>query len=396
MATNNNAMYTELIGATNMMLGESAIDKLDLQGIVDAGKTWTQAQKEQWANELSARYVKTIYSDSAYTDRSNDVFYEDSAEFGAITQVIDIEMPEVIENRSWTAVTSGTTTIGANVVYLPVVHEQLFAGTSSWAVPIAFTGTQLNQAFESVQGLLTFNNYLRLMADNSIKYHKKVLNSMNRNNYIGEKIAVGNSAGKIHVVNLVEEYAKFMGVTTLDANVFYHTPDAMRYSAKIFKKFKDMLLEMSTLFTTRANSKGKFVPENRLVFQILSDFTATMDNAVYSGVFHDEFVKLPLYREVVAWQGLTDSTASADFEQLSSIDVTTSTGEVVSESGIVGLMVDKWAIMHTMVQNRVGVQRDDIKDITLNDYQFTDRYINNLSLPGIVFVVQDYDAEATE
>ena len=53
-------------------------------------------------------------------------------------------------------------------------------------------------------------------------------------------------------------------------------------------------------------------------------------------------------------------------------------------------MVDKWAIMHTMVQNRVGRQRDDIKDITLFDYQFTDRYINNLTLPGVIFTVADY------
>ena len=65
-------------------------------------------------------------------------------------------------------------------------------------------------------------------------------------------------------------------------------------------------------------------------------------------------------------------------------------GHLVSTNGIVATMVDKWAIMHTMVQNRVGYQRDDIKNISMYDYQFTDRYMNNLMLPGIIFKVDDY------
>lgn len=396
MATNNNDAHLTLISATNQMLGTSAIENLDLQGIVDAGKDWDDIQKENWAKTLSAAYIRDVYTDSSYEDRSNDVFYESSDKYGAITRVIDIEMPEVIENRSWTASQSGQITIGSNIAYLPVVNQQLFAGSSSWAVSIAFTGTQLNEAFESVEGLLTFDNYLRMMAENSVKYHRSVMNSMNRNNYIAEKINIGNSAGKIHVVNLCEEYAKYHGQSSLSAETFLHTEACMRYSARVFKKFKGLMQEMNTLFTTRANSKGKFVPSNRLVFQILSDFVAGMENNVYSNTFHEDFVKLPLYREVVAWQGLTDDTASADFAQLSSLDVTTASGDTVTKSGIVGLMVDKWAIMHTMVQNRVGVQRDDIKDITLNDYQFTDRYINNLTLPGIVFVVEDYTAASQQ
>ena len=196
MATNNNTMYTVLQEATNQMLGDSAISEISLQDIIDSGKQWSAIQKEQWARELSTRYVKTYYTDASYTDKSNDVFFEDSARFGAISQIIGMEMPDIIENRSWINVTSGTTTIGSNTIYLPIVDEQLFASTDSWGVPVTFTGTQLNEAFNSVSQLLEFDAYIRLVAENAIKYHRARMNGLNRNNYIAEKLNAGNSVGK--------------------------------------------------------------------------------------------------------------------------------------------------------------------------------------------------------
>ena len=389
MPTNNNSMYTILQEATNQMLGEKAIDNISLEDIIDVGKTWSQVEKEQWVKELSARYVKTMYTDVSYEDKRNDIFYEDSASFGAITQIISMEMPDIIENRSWTAVTSGVTQIGSNTVYLPIVEEQLYAGTDSWGVSIAYTGTQLNEAFDSAEQLMQFNNYIKLMAQNAIKFHRATMNGQNRNNYIAEKLNAGNKAGKINVVNIVEEYQRDHTNSAMTAAQYLTSEAALRYSVKTFKKYKSLLLDMTTLFTMKDDSKGKFVDPSRFAFQILSDFEGRLEAEVYSGTYHEEFVKLPLYRNVNAWQALV-GTANADFATMSKIDVTTAKGATVSRSGIIATMLDKWAVMHTMVQNRVGYQRDDIKDISMYDYQFTDRYINNLNLPGIVFVVADY------
>lgn len=386
---NNNSMYTTLIEASAQRMGEAELDTITLENIIDTGKEWSQIEREQWAGELISRHINTIYTTPSYSDSSNDVFYEDSASFGAITQIISMEMPDIIENRSWTNVTTGTT-IGANTVYLPIVHQQLFASTDSWAVPVTFTGTQLNAAFDSKAQLMQFDNYVRLVAENAIRYHRATMNMMNRNNYIAEKINIGNTDGKINVVNLVEEYAKFMGKSSMTVNEWKASPAAIRFSAKTLKKYKGLLSEMSTLFTTNADSKGTFVPQSRLVMQVLEDFEAFYETEVYSQLYHDEFVKLPLFRRVKSWQGLVGEASTASFDELSTIDVATADGNTVTKSGIVAFMVDKWAIMHTMVQNRVGYQRDDIKDISLYDHQFTDRYINNLTLPGIVFTLEDY------
>lgn len=388
-STINKDIHSELQDATNQILGAKARDTIDLQGIVDAGKEWNFDLREQWVKTLTGMYIKDMYVDRAYKDKRNDVFYEDAARFGAITRIISMEMPDLIQNRSWIDVTSGVTTIGSNTVYLPIVKQQLFGATDSWGVSIAYSGNQLDAAFESVSGLLEFDSYVKLMAQNAIEIHRATMNSMNRNNYIGEKLNAGNSTGKINVINLVEEYQKDHSNTAMTRAQFLSSADAMRYSVKTFKKYMDLLHDMTTLFTMDATSKGKFVSDDRMVFQVLGEFEGRMDAEVYSTTYHEQFVKLPLYRSVNAWQALTGITALT-FADLSAIDITTSDGNTVSTNGVVAMMVDKWAIMHTMVQNRVGYQRDDIKNISMYDYQFTDRYMNNLTLPGIIFKVDDY------
>lgn len=389
----NEDIHETLQEASDQRTGEKNLDTIDYEKIVQEAPNWDFAKKEQWAKELSARRVATYYTDASYDIKDNDVFFETSDKFGAITQIISMEMPDVIENRSWIQVTSGVTTIGSNVAYLPIVSQQLVGGTSSWEVPVCFTGVQLNAAFNSASELKQFDNYVDLVAENAIMYHKQTLAGINRNNYIAEKIVAQASAtNKCHVINLVEEYCRQYGVTSLTAASYLASENCMRHSVKTFKKYKSLLKRMTTLFTTKSDSKGKFIPSDRFVFQILSDFEGLIESTIYSNTYHEEFIKLPLYRDVASWQALDTASSTADFSVLSAIDATTASGETVSQSGIVAFMVDKWAIMHTMVQNRVGYQRDDIKDITMFAHQFTDRYINNLELNGCVFIVADYAA----
>ena len=219
--TINQDIHATLQAATDQITGAEARDTVDLQGIVDAGSEWDFDLREQWVKTLTGMYIKDMYPDRAYKDRRNDVFYEDSARFGAITRIISMEMPDLIENRSWIDVTSGTTTIGSNTVYLPIVKQQLFGATDSWGVSIAYTGNQLDAAFESVEGLLEFDSYVKLMAQNAIELHRATMNSMNRNNYIVEKINAGNTTGKINVINLIEEYQKDHGGSAMTVAQFF-------------------------------------------------------------------------------------------------------------------------------------------------------------------------------
>lgn len=376
--------------------GKTAISQQMYDGVIQEAGSWDWSEKEQFLNTLSGKYIDTMYTDVSWTDKYNDVFFQNSEQFGAVVQIINTEMPEVRANRAWDVIQSGTTTIGSNTVYLPVVKEQLVGGTSSWAIPFALTGTQMNSAFASASGLKRFESYVQLSAENANKYHIARMSASNRNNYIAEKINAGNSAGHVNVVNLVQEYCNMSGTASMTVAQFLaNNNGCLRSVYKTFKKYKALLTDMTTLFTMDSNTTGKFIPEDRFVFQVISDFVGLMETELYSTTYHEDFVRLKGYREIPAWQGLRTSSSTLTFSDLTTINagredsVIAEDGVEVNRSNIVGFMVDKWAIMHTIVRHRTGVQRDDIKDITLFEHQFTDRYINNLMLNGVVFVLDD-------
>lgn len=384
-----------LKAAADQAKGKAAIDTQVYDDLIQEAGEATLGEKEQFLASLSGRIIDTMYTDASWTDKYGDIFFQNSDEFGAIVQIINTEMPEVRENRAWDQITSGVTTIGSNVVYLPVVREQLAGGTSSWAIPYALTGTQLNAAFTSAGNLRRFESYVVMSAENAAKYHLARMSAANRNNYIMEKLAKGNSATNINYVNLVAEYNAYTGKSLTAQQFLNNTDGCLRWVNKICKKYKALLTDMTTLFTLDTNTTGKFIPADRFTFTMISDFAALLESELYSTTWHDNFVTLKGYREIPSWQGLRGASTTLSFADLTTIDaerdnsVLGDAGASIKMSGIVGLMVDRWAIMHTVVRHRTGVQRDDIKDITLFEHQYTDRYINNLMLNGLVLTVAD-------
>ena len=342
-----------------------------------------------------------MYTDAGWIDKYGDIFFVNSDQFGAYVQIINTEMPEVRENRAWSQIVDGQITIGSNVAYVPVVKEQLAGGTSSWAIPYTLTGTQLNAAFTDAAGLRRFESTIVMTAENAAKYHLARMSAANRNNYIMEKLAKGNTATNINVVNLVAEYNAYTGKSLTAQQFLNNTDGCLRYVNKIFKKYKALLTDMTTLFTLDATSTGKFIPDDRFTFSVIADFASLIESELYSTTYHDNFVKLPGYREVPSWQGLRGASTTLSFADLTTINagreesIMSESSVAVNKSGVIGLMVDKWAIMHTVVRHRTGVQRDDIKDITLFEHQYTDRYINNLMLNGVVFTVEDAQSTKT-
>lgn len=389
----NEQVNVFLKAAGEQAKGKTPIAQEVFDGVIQEAGTATLSQKEQFLNSLSGRIIDTMYTDAAWTDKYGDIFFQNSEQFGAIVQIINTEMPEVRQNRAWDQITTGETTIGSNVVYLPVVKEQLVGGTSSWAVPYAVSGTQMDSAFRNASGLSRFIGYVQLSAENAIKYHLTRMSAANRNNYMMEKLAKGNTATNVNVVSLVAEYNVMTG-KSLTAQQFLNNQDGcLRMVNRIFKKYKALLTDMTTLFTLDSTTTGKFIPDDRFTFSVIADFNALLESELYSTTYHDDFVKAKGFREVPSWQGLRGASTTLTFNDLTTINaaredsVIDSSGVDINKSGIIGLMCDKWAVMHTVVRHRTGVQRDDIKDITLYEHQFTDRYVNNLMLNGIVFTI---------
>lgn len=378
-----NTAYNEMTGITDIQA------PLDLSAFCDNGSNAITDDREKFTKALLGVLTRTIYTDSSYRSEYKDVFYEDSEKFGAIVQMIHAEMPDVIEDSAWKDFTSGVTTVGQYTVYLPVVDNKLYNKSTSWALPLTISGEQMDTAFRNETELRSFINYLFMCLDNKIAEHMENMNDENRNNFIAEKIlyAQNPEAKGVHVFDLVKEYALEKGLTTATRNAMLNDREFLAWSSAKISEFTRYFKKQTSLFNTE--QKVRFTPSDRLVCQILGRFETKMTSIGYADTRHEEYIKLPLHETTPWWQASGDLS----FDDISALHIKTSTG-TVNTSGVVGLLCDKWAILHTIRKNRVASEYFDIENLTHYEYQHRDSYMNNLTMNAIVFVMNDYNAAA--
>src|SRR5699024_10635121 len=91
---------------------------------------------------------------------------------------------------------------------------------------------------------------------------------------------------------------------------------------------------------------------------------------------------LPKYETVPYWQG---SGTAYDFDSVSKIDVVTSDGNTVTQSGILGVMFDRHALGISNLDRRVTTNYNASAEFYTNYYKFDAGYFNDLNENFIVF-----------
>lgn len=391
LVRNNNAIYSLMATALANMQGGASIVTESLADFVDGGTAYSAIQEigqDQFYKALIAAGVKNFFTDSAFIDSYEDPFYLDSREFSGILAHIHAEAPAVQASHAWNTFVSGTTQLGQYTIFTCLVSEKLYGLSSSYELPIALNDEQMKDCFRSEEDLAEFTAYLMVTVQNALKQHRKDQSAMNRANWIGEKIAYAGSQGAkgIHVINLLELYRTETGDTSITTAAQFNSTNAcLRFAAAIMDEYMGYLQEQTKMFNVGENTR--FTPKNRLVVQVNAKWQKKVESVSYSDAYNIDYVRLPYFQPVSCWQGMGSGAAWAD---VTKVYITTASGASVQASGIVAIMVDKWAIAHTIRSQRVAVTRFDPEAVTQYYYQFKDQYINDLSLNGLVFVVQDH------
>lgn len=396
---NNNAVYSLVNGAYAQAVGASAVATQDLSDFVETGAAYDSliadnAWKDNFTKALLQQTVKNFYLDSSYREDYEDPFYKDSRRFGAIVQMISAEAPAVQESHAWKTFVSGTSTVGEYTVFMPSVSTAFMGKSTSWELPITITDEQWDPAFKNVSELEEFVAFIMMTVDNAIVCHLEDCNNMNRNNFIGEKIAYAASQGAtgVHKIDLRALYEAETGDSTITtAEAFMADDKCMRFASEAIDKYAGYMTKMSTLFNIEG--KKKFTPKSRLVCQVLQHFESRMRSVSYADAYNPAFVEMQNHIVVPYWQGYGVQTGSAvDFSNVSAVKAKTASGSTISQTGIVAFLCDEWAIMHTILDQRVAVKRFDPEALTMYFYQFRDQRVNNLGQNAIVFTVEDKPA----
>ena len=398
----NNSAYQIVNTAYKQALGDAAVDTITLDDFADAGVAYASLTmgRDKFMKALIDQVVN-FYADTSFVQEYDDPYYVEARRYANIMQLISARAPEAQESHSWknmapvwneSTSSYDKVSIGTYEVNPPIVDTSYYTKTVSWELPIAITEEQMTDAFKSGEELRGFVDYIFVVVENALLQHRKDMNAQNRNAFIADKILYAGSQGAkgIHVVNLLTEYNRQRGKSIQSVETFFADPAACRFASAQLELYAKYLREQSVVF----NTKGlpKFVPGDRMVVEVNSYFENALNETSFNDSFSRELLSMPGYRSVPSWQGFGVTNAIAEtlagsFDEVSKIDVSVQAGDV-KKSGIVALMADKYAIMHTIRQDRVASQYFSMEDITLYAYQNRDSFCENLGQSAVVFTLE--------
>ena len=373
-------VYSIMNAVTQTTLGENEVLAEDLSNIVDIGNSiMNVAGIENYVRSLTDHIGKTIFVNRAYSGSVPSVLM-DGWEFGSILEKVTYDdLPEATENESWKL--ENGKSYDVNVFTQPKASAKFFNKRVTFEVPMSFAERQVKSAFDNAAQLNSFFSMIYNAIDKSMTVKVDGLVSRTINNMIGETLV--NGAGTVKAVNILKMYNEKFG-TRLTANNCIYDPEFIRYASLIIGLWSDRLTKLSTLFNV--GGKDRFTSKDLQHIVLLSEFEAYAKAYLYSDTYHKEFTALPNAEKVAYWQG---SGTNYDFASTSKIHVTTSSGDEVEQSGILGIIFDRDALGVSNLDRRVTTNYNAKGEFFNNWYKFDAGYFNDLNENFVVFYVAD-------
>lgn len=378
-------IYAIMNTVTSEILGESVTVAEDLSNIVDIGtEIFNASAVDNYVKSLTNHIGKVVFVDRAYSGSAPSVLM-DGWEYGSVLEKITAEMPEATENETWD-LTDGES-YDPNIFYKPTVSAKFFNKRVTFEIPMSFTERQVKESFSNAEQLNGFLSMLYNAIDKSMTVKIDALVMRTINNMVGETIHADydadalNSKSGVKAVNLLYLYNQRYGTSLTAANALTD-PDFIRFAAFEMGVYTARLTKISTLFNI--GGKDRFTPPDMLHVVMLADFKKAADVFLQSGVFHNDFTKLPESEIVPFWQA---SGTGYAFNDISGINVQTASGDTVVTSGILGVMFDRDALGVTNLDRRVTTNYNPKAEFYSNWYKFDAGYFNDMNENFVVFFV---------
>ena len=384
-----NQVYEFVNGATQEAVGASVVINEDLTNIVDAGDAIFNANAvEPYVKALVNRIGKTVFVNRVYGGFAPDIMM-DGWEFGSVLQKVSMGLPEATVNESWELVDGQA--YDPNIFHQPKnVVVKFFNKYVTFEVDMSFTEDQLKMSFTSAAEMNGFISMIYTNIENSMTIKLDMLKMSTINNFIGETIfsdfqddetsaATGSKA-----INLLYLYNRDVNKTGTDLTVdkAMSDPAFIRYASYMIMLTHDRLRAMSTIFNI--GGQPRFTPNDRCKIVLLSDFANASNVYLQSETFHNELTRLPEADRVPYWQG---SGREYAFDDVSQIDIKTSEGNTVKQSGILCVMFDRFALGVNNVSRKVTSDYNAKAEFFTNFYKYKAGYFNDFNENFVVFFI---------
>lgn len=368
---------------TSELLGKTDIVQEDLSNVIQVGKElFSQVQYDNYVKALNNKIGKMVFNTRVYNSKAPKVLM-DNWRYGSVTEVVDMELPEVYDNESWKL--QNETVVDNQLFYQPKVSTKLYNDIISFEIPMSFTERQVMESFNSPSQLNSFITMIYNAVDNAMKFFIDSLIMRTINNFIActfendiiDKDYTGKSTTRC--VNLLKLYNTTFtkNLTTSDCK---YDKEFLKFATTIINNYKSRLGVYSTLFNI--SGKQKFTPSDNLHLVVINEFANNIKTYLESETYHKDLVSLPKYEEVAFWQA-----PGNEFKGIYNINIKNTNNTLINVNGVVAVMFDDNALGVSLFDRRTTTSVNPRGEFTTNYEKCDGRFFNNFNENFVVFYI---------
>ena len=370
-----NQIYSILNSVCKQSNGEIAMQSNDLTGLIALGDTVLSSAntKDVFLNVLVDVIGRTIMSNKPYS--VDNYVLTDYFTYSATLQKIYVDPLEARENPEYSLVDGES--IDQYIVRKPTAKQKIFSKKSTFEIDVTIPDDSLSSAFRTPEDMSAFIDSIMQAVENTMQVEIENLQLMAIDNMIGETLHSGKETQK---VNLLKEY-NTLHSATLSVDAALTNVDFLKFATTRINETRKRMRKMSVLFNTEGSHKH--TPDLDLKVLVLDEFEDSVISYLQADTYHNEMVQLNgSYNTIPYWQAPGQDYLLSN---TSKVDITTSSGHPITQTGIVAMLFDKDAIFATYTMEKTESARNARGRYVNYFFKYTKQYANDLSENCVVF-----------
>ena len=379
-------VVTVLSSIINQATGKSPITLTATENFTSVATTALSISTDNLLNAISQVLSRTIFSIRPYEAKFKGLMQNENR-FGNHVRKLNIGDQEWEIDKRYDLVDGES--VDDQIVSAPSILQTNFYGQNIYARHYTIYRDQLNIALSSEDEFQRFITMIVQNCSDMIEQCHESTARMTLANFIGGKVK-----GDVNnVIHLVTKYNDVAGTELTTATV--RQPDNfvpfIKWAFGYIGYISGMLTERSLKYHINVTGKeiSRHTPQNRQKLYLFSEYLKDMDASVLSSVYNDNYLKWADHEQVNFWQSIDTPDSikiNASYMKPDGTIETDTTG--TTTSNIFGVLFDEEAVGITTCGQWSSASRfNDSGGYTYFWYHFNDRYYNDFTENGVVFLL---------
>lgn len=367
--------------------GKTAITAVSTADFVSIANTANGIATDALLGAITQVLSRTIFSIRPYSRKFKGL-YMDSQRFGNHTRKLNIADSDWNKDLRYDLVDGSS--VDDQIVKKPNVLQTNFYGQNIFERQVTIFKDQLNIALSSEEEFQRFITMVMTNASDQIEQAHESTARMTLANFIGGKVK-GDTDNVFKLVTLYNGVAG-TNLTTDTVRQPTNFVPFMKWAVGFIKTVSDRMTERSQKFHINVTGKGisRHTPYNRQKLYLYSELLNDIDASVMTSIFNDEYLKFADHERVSYWQSISSpddiKVKPAYLQANGSVKVET---EELAVDNIFGVLFDEEAVGITTFGEWSAPSPFNARGGYSNIFwHFNDRYFNDFTENGVVFLLQ--------